>query len=323
MNSKTTSLILAFLLLLGRIKPDGAERLRRCAEMTSLPLVRLLSTCGTLTESEIQNLVTAVLFVQERQQALFELQALLLLKQAISMQVSFRDLTESCFFRRLNSLSLYLLHRGCIGLSEFQKALVCDSEWNEQEQIDGKFLWRRGLLSTSAWCTALSELRLLQTGRISLEELDRAGTLAAIDAERLFNLDTWLLSVESLALPSVLSVIEDAVCTSRLSTSFRGKLSLPVPLTVQKVIVSLKAAVRGGQIGLEEALSLAQLTYDSLESATPAEPAQPALCPIGNLYAPAVLAGKASVDTADLPLRRLSKIFEQGGVVCTGTTQVA
>ncbi len=330
MNSKTTSLFLAFLLLLGRIKPDGAERLRRCVEVTALPLMRLLATCGTLTQNEIQNLVLAVQFVQDKRPSLSELQALLLLRQAISMQVSFCDLAESNFFRRLNPLCLYLLHKGCVGLSDFQQALACDAELNDQEQIDGRSLWRCGLLSTSAWCGALLELRLLQTGRVSLEELERAGAsiLAASDAERLFDLDTWLLSVESLSLPSVLSVIEDAVCANKLSVGSQGQLSLPVPLTVQKVIVSLKVAVRAGQIGLEQALSLAQLTYSSLEAAVPAggDPiALPAksIEPLTDRCANAALDCRTTVEAVDFPLRRILSMFDPGGAVPGSTSQVA
>ncbi|MBI5171879.1 MAG: hypothetical protein HY986_03270 [Candidatus Melainabacteria bacterium] len=330
MNSKTTSLFLAFLLLLGRIKPDGAERLRRCVEMTALPLVRLLATCGTLTENEIENLVLAVQSVQERRPSLSELQSLLLLRQAISMQVSFCDLAESNLFRRLNPLSLYLLHQGCVGLSDFQQALVCDAQLHAQEQVDGRLLWRCGLLSTSAWCGALSELRLLQTGRISLEELERAGvsSLAAVDAERLFDLDTWLLSSESLALPSVLSFIEDAVCANRVSAGSHSQLSLPIPLTVQKVIVSLKVAVRGGQIGLEQALSLAQLTYASLEEASPAGgcaislPAK-SVEPLTDRCATAALDCRTTVDAVDFPLGRIFNLFDSGGVVPASTSQVA
>ncbi|HND70201.1 MAG TPA: hypothetical protein PL112_25550 [Candidatus Obscuribacter sp.] len=332
MNSKTTSLFLAFLLLLGRIKPDGAERLRRCVEVTALPLMRLLATCGTLTQNEIQNLVLAVQFVQEKRPSLSELQALLLLRQAISMQVSFCDLAESNFFRRLNPLCLYLLHKGCVGLSDFQQALACDAELNDQEQIDGRSLWSCGLLSTSAWCGALLELRLLQTGRVSLEELERSGasTLAASDAERLFDLDTWLLSVESLSLPSVLSVIEDAVCANRIGVGAHAQLSLPIPLTVQKVIVSLKVAVRGGQIGLEQALSLAHLTYGSLEAAIPAGGCPISLPvesiePLTGRFANAALDCRTTVEAADLPLRRVFNIFDSGagGAVPGSTSQVA
>lgn len=330
MNSKTTSLFLAFLLLLGRIKPDGAERLRRCVEMTALPLVRLLATCGTLTENEIQNLVLAVQSVQERRPSLSELQALLLLRQAISMQVSFCDLAESNFFRRLNPLSLYLLHKGCVGLSDFQQALAYDAELNAHEQIDGRFLWRCGLLSTSAWCCALLELRLLQTGQISLEELEGAGpsTLSASDAERLLDLDTWLLSVESLSLPSVLSVIEDAVCANRISAGSHGQLSLPIPLTVQKVIVSLKVAVRGGQIGLEQALGLARLTYGSLEAASPAGgcaislPAK-SVEPLTDRCATTGPDCRITGDAVDFPVSRILNLFDPGGVVPVSNSQVA
>ncbi|MBK8223491.1 MAG: hypothetical protein IPK73_20960 [Candidatus Obscuribacter sp.] len=251
------------------------------------------------------------------------------------MQASFSELAASPFFRRLAPLSLYLLHMGVIGLSEFQHTLAADIEFDLHAQIDGKFLWSHGLLSTTIWRQAVTELRLLETGRVSLDELECAGpgSLSDIDQEELFGLDTWLLSNESLSLPSVLSFLEEAISSNRLSTSFSGRLSLSVPLPVQKVIVSLKIAVRSGKIALEQAVAQAQLTYDLLHGASALNWERRSLANLDADFQPSVSqghscvailpAGKTSVDTIEFPFRNLSSVAEPVGTESVVASQVA
>lgn len=259
MNTYQDFLSLSLLLAYGKIPEDGVERFRHCQNLTKLSLHDILLACRLLSEREVQMLEETSLAVQNGWVSF--LKGLLLFRQTANSWHSFGDLFASPLFNRLNALCIHLLQRGVVGIGELQQCL--DGLRNTSGELDGYYLWTRGLITLEQWKQAVTELRLIQIGLSSIIEIENIDESRASDSdlEAIFDSKTWLFPSEAFGTPNLLRYLENAICGCAKPYEPGARLNIPISIDMQRLIVALKDAVQARQLNSLQAKRMAGIAY--------------------------------------------------------------
>lgn len=262
MNSENLDLILNLLQALGKISEKSVARLLQCSKNTGISPERILLMCGTLSDSDLSNATQAANSYQEKHSSY--LKTLLILRQAMALGTSFDSLINSQFYKNLNPLAIWLLSTGNLGLSQIQRLIhKLDFEaTSASKEISGLTLYTNKLIDLEIWRQAIIDLRLLQTGKLSPQQLEGTRSYPQkINLNELFCCDTWLLSPDCLCHPDLLHCVEYSICISSATRSKTASLNIVLPKDMQKLIVILKMAMHAGKLNQMEATRVARQGY--------------------------------------------------------------
>lgn len=257
------NLAIELLKSIGRLSATTADKLVNCASVTSLSIDRLLTICGTVSQFELNTLKQAVTHFAEEDFGY--LKTVLILRQSIAMYVEYNTLLKGLFMCQLSPVCLYLLERGVLDLSQLQHIQQMSANDCAPALIDGYYLWSSEYISLSQWRQAIIDLRLLELGLRSIEELarEKQSSRNSINLDELFDGQTWLIGEESLNYPTMLNQIEIALDKNRRVPAPRVHLDMSVSRELQRLIVELKSAIRNGQMEAAQARDLARIAYTS------------------------------------------------------------